>query len=467
MKTKLSEKKISLKTYLVTSIFIAVLVFGMAQYIFANPGTSTITIEPNSFQETASYIISTDGTYYYMKNGTTGQVDSSTNASQIFSQAMISNETVFVKKGTYLLNGTTAGIHINGLANITLTLESGACLYAMANLNNPVVYVYSSSNILIMGGEIDGNSANQASSGGSYTQGIETGIVFAYSANCTVQNMYIHNCRQFGAYVQSGHDVKILFSTFDYNNWNGIQLGYDLTTYSCQAIGNTITHSSDIGISLYGLMCSAMNNVVYNMDGVLGGGGNSHWGIATEGTAKWCEITGNIVYNCTDGIYQSFSGTDSYTRISQNIVYNITSYGIYLYAGNKVSVEGNSVHLSPSAGETVAGIRFDTLNNSIVNNYVWVNDSHGIFGQYGNFSTLRGNDVESVYWWSIRLYEKACNNTLIGNTMRGQYGLNIGTGCNYNYCIANDFRLCSSITISNSGTGNTNNCYLDQSGYHA
>jgi len=70
--------------------------------------TGTITIEPGSFTETASYVIWTDGTYVYAKNGITGAVDfKGTDASTVIQsavKALTSGGKIFIKSGTYWLN---------------------------------------------------------------------------------------------------------------------------------------------------------------------------------------------------------------------------------------------------------------------------------------------------------------------------------------------------------------------------
>ena len=70
--------------------------------------TGTITIEPNSFQTEASYIIFTDGTTVYARNGKTGAIDfSGTDASTVIQSAVNAAPTgasIFFKTATYNLN---------------------------------------------------------------------------------------------------------------------------------------------------------------------------------------------------------------------------------------------------------------------------------------------------------------------------------------------------------------------------
>jgi hypothetical protein len=67
--------------------------------------TGTITIEPNTFQTEASYVIFTDGTTIYARNGTTGAIDySGTDASTVIQaaiNALASGGKIFIKAATY------------------------------------------------------------------------------------------------------------------------------------------------------------------------------------------------------------------------------------------------------------------------------------------------------------------------------------------------------------------------------
>jgi len=67
--------------------------------------TGTITIEPNSFQTEASYIIFTDGTMVYARNGTTGAIDyNGTDAATVINSvanALTSGGLILLKGGTY------------------------------------------------------------------------------------------------------------------------------------------------------------------------------------------------------------------------------------------------------------------------------------------------------------------------------------------------------------------------------
>jgi len=99
---------------------------------------SQITKEPEIAKQEYSYIIWTDGTKYYAKNGTTGQIDFiNTDIASIFNDVINSIDTggvIYIKSGTYDFNGATInipkyisiigdGAHITTLKNVTLNYD--------------------------------------------------------------------------------------------------------------------------------------------------------------------------------------------------------------------------------------------------------------------------------------------------------------------------------------------------------
>jgi len=82
-------RNVSLKTYLLTVLLVALICIGTTSYVLSQSSSQTITIEPASFTETASYIIFRQGDTYYAKNGTTGEIEfSGTGASQVIQQSI-------------------------------------------------------------------------------------------------------------------------------------------------------------------------------------------------------------------------------------------------------------------------------------------------------------------------------------------------------------------------------------------
>jgi hypothetical protein len=153
--------------------------------------TGTITIEPNSFQTEASYVIFTDGTTIKARNGATGAIDySGTNASAVIQSAinaLTSGGKIFIKAGTYLINSTLyLGNNLvlagEGIDATVLKLADGANVDIIQNANFGVRNNY---NIVVTDLTLDGNRANNPSAG--------NGIYGAF-ARSLFFNLKIQNC---------------------------------------------------------------------------------------------------------------------------------------------------------------------------------------------------------------------------------------------------------------------------------
>jgi parallel beta-helix repeat protein len=110
----ISEKKVRLETYIITTALISLILFGLVfevvSYNFALPNATTITIEPNSFQTETSYIVFKEGTTIKARNGATGQIvfsgtDATAVIQSVFDDISAKGGTVFFKNGTYSING--------------------------------------------------------------------------------------------------------------------------------------------------------------------------------------------------------------------------------------------------------------------------------------------------------------------------------------------------------------------------
>jgi hypothetical protein len=129
--------------------------------------TGTITIEPGSFTETASYVIWTDGTNVYARNGVTGAIDfKGTDASTVIQaalNALTPNRTwkeKVVLKGNFTISNTIkipsyTILEVQG----KLTLANGVNKNMIENSDRKNGNV----EIEICGGKLDGNRAGQTS----------------------------------------------------------------------------------------------------------------------------------------------------------------------------------------------------------------------------------------------------------------------------------------------------------------
>jgi hypothetical protein len=139
---------------------------------------------------------SSSGTTSGSSTGTTvlSPVSGNNNQSQI-NEAIAKSAVVYLKAGTYTISNT-----INLHSNLVLAGERGAVIKLVSNANwpkyRPMVNGTGVSNVRITGFEIDGNKANNLSSGGTaLTPGADYyDMLFVRGANnVEIDNMYLHD----------------------------------------------------------------------------------------------------------------------------------------------------------------------------------------------------------------------------------------------------------------------------------
>jgi len=112
----------------------------------------------------ASYIIFTDGTTYYAKNGVTGQIDfsgivaSTVIQSTINQIGVLGGGNIFLKKGTYTCSTT---LNIANRDRITLLGEEGTIIRCTVTID-PLLHIATSTNITINGLTFQGTGAGSA-----------------------------------------------------------------------------------------------------------------------------------------------------------------------------------------------------------------------------------------------------------------------------------------------------------------
>jgi len=152
--------------------------------------TGTITIEPGSFTETASYVIWTDGTNVYARNGKTGAIEFSGSDAAAVIQSAINALTgggkIFIKAGTYTV---ITWIDLGNKINIVLQGE-GDCTKLVKPLGyvkaetyyGRVLYLAYADGITIKDIYIESTSAG--------ADGSNNAIVDMFNANnCTFENV--------------------------------------------------------------------------------------------------------------------------------------------------------------------------------------------------------------------------------------------------------------------------------------
>jgi len=146
-------KTVKLKTYVATTLVLTVLLLASVGYVLTSNGT-TVTVTPQSYTETASYVIFKVGSTYYAKNGSTGEIEfSGTNASQVLQQTAnkvgsAGGGMIFIKNtgGTYSL---TSDVYLK--SNTFIVSDGASITRTSAGASQDVFEIIEQENITIEG----------------------------------------------------------------------------------------------------------------------------------------------------------------------------------------------------------------------------------------------------------------------------------------------------------------------------
>jgi hypothetical protein len=223
----------------------------------------------------ASYIVYTDGTNFYMRNGTTGLIDySSTNASTVLAFALgnsSSGSELYVRNGLYSLSGTSYGLLIN--KPITLAGEG----------NGTEFYTTSAINLIL----VNSSNANSASLENFFVSGWGSNSPIAgISLNATSDiNLYNLLIQQFNA----GVGLQINSSTV--SNYYGLTFSNNLIGVQTNGAGG---RNAFYGGNIYSNVASSKLIDIEGMDTL------QTFGVDLEGSLTQ-----------TTGIYDNY-GTSSF-----------------------------------------------------------------------------------------------------------------------------------------------------------
>ena len=354
---------------------------------------SQITSEPEIAQQPYSYIIWTDGTTVYAKNGSTGQIeysDTSSNAYKVIQYAIDKTVesgkwgTVFVKAGLYKLTDTIylwSGVGLvgekHGWCDIRTTQYTGTIL--LGNMNKPILkvavhpnYVGADpmkfsvykcfpylANIAIFGSYNSNYGANNGieitSEAGIYDF-VMTGVLVGYvgGSGLYVDNPYVKIWitqsysefnQQHGVYANNVGLIAINEAYISYNSDNGVEIDSWGSIY----ITNSTIQRNQQGIVARGgyINIDSSSILTNNSNGIY---------ITRLSNPVYVAITGSSIANNGDG-----TGTYSNIRIDSDravVAGNIimdnrsptkTTYHIYI-TGGWLLVEGNMFIGTPTGG---------------------------------------------------------------------------------------------------------------------
>jgi hypothetical protein len=412
-------------------------------------------------EQTASYIVFQDGSLTKMKNGTTGQVDaSSTNASRIMNWAL-GNLSGTYQETVYLKGNFTVDTPLT--PNDYTVLDGNGIITLADSSDCHVIQVYSKSHVTIRNLKIDANENGQT--GGNFY----CGVYVEYSNDCLVENCYIANATRYGivftCYGDDGHasadhnkgcsDCKAINNFVTGSCWNGICIAYST---GCLATQNTLTDSSDYGISTWeATNCKIVHNHAYDnnkMEGAVPNQGEHHdIGVEHNSTHIWVES--NTCESSKIGVSVDTDSTN--TTVRGNLINNELLYGVYCGTTIKVTVDGNEIY------GVANGINVQSTCSevSIINNVVggtsdhailitasgtWVSnnkidvdvDKYGVEVDYCDGVNVVANTITGYN--GIRFYTSSNSSAMANAIVASAYGIVVSTDADWNFISNNNLK---------------------------
>jgi parallel beta-helix repeat protein len=351
------KKRKQLRQALILGI-VVLCVFSVGYFVGLTAAqTGTITIEPNSFQTEASYIIFKDGTTIKARNGKTGQIDfSGTDANTVIQLALNSLTSGRTWKEKVVIKG-----YFDNLDQIVLpsyvTLEVQGVLKAKANIGyaKHFIYAYNQTMIEICGGIIDGNMENQANS-------MDT-ICFEYVTNSSVHDCFIYNGRRVPAEAVYGEGLALHYCNY-----------VDIHDNIFAAKSATVRGYDMIKVRLYSAYCTIRGNIIT----FLSGAGYS-LAIQLASNANHNVVMGNTIYSNEAGIkidsgYENVVvGNAICARCyTENAIELVGNAARNIIAENCITSDSGSYPLKAILMEAVSGeTQYD---NMILNNLIQLNN---------------------------------------------------------------------------------------------
>ena len=395
------KKRKQLRQALILGI-VVLCVFSVGYFVgFVSSQTGTITIEPGSFQTEASYVIFTDGTTIYARNGTTGAIDySGTNAASVINSALsalTSGGKIFLKAATYEI-GTTIYlkdfITLSGENHYATVLKATA---AITVLDTPFTGGYVNQYIVIENLMVDGN--------GIATKGIHFPVWRGRIRNVEVRSVAgdsIHIEGNVNSAIENViEDVVTQNVGMTTAGSAGIRLGTKATDNIIRrhiardsdygvyvgAAGNIITNSHYYGLNKNCIYIAPVEYVQIVNNYIEGSG--EHCIFVAAGQHKSLLIADNVftgehyVNNTYDAIY--FDGASGNWALGGTVIGNVlyrsssivSRYFINLNYPARMEVTDNKIYESADVGTAMINIANSQGNLIIKNNQGFVTENSG------------------------------------------------------------------------------------------
>jgi parallel beta-helix repeat protein len=424
-------------------------------------------------QAQASYIIFTDGTTTYARNGTTGEIQfSGSNSSAVINNALGNTRgVVFVSKGNYTITSSivmNTGNSLVGEGWETI-LNAGQNLNASVIVNYVVLYGGMAndrmqvSNLKINGANDTGLIINNTTV--SKAKGIEWSNVF----DSSITGVYVYDCGQDGISLFACGSTVIRDNTLYRNGYyanntsNASQnfyacglfvkdFNYSSNTYDLIITNNHAAWNGKDGINVY---CA--RNVVIS-DNVAES--NQEDGIYVAESICTTVVGNTVNHNGWNNVSYAngqVKGSDGITvqsceqvTVSGNIAFQ---NGCYAYVNGKywdqgdgiamgkclhTSVTGNSVSFNFGHGINLGGSNYTTVSGNVV----WDNNCSR---KYQNDSTYTADGIHMASWNLDNPPDLCWYNVITGNIVtddQSPHGQGWGIaeadqGCNFTVIVSN------------------------------
>ena len=386
-------KKLSWKTWVIIVIVASLIsAFGTA-YVYSQNSSQTITIQPASFTETASYIIFKVGDTIYAKNGTTGEIEfCGTDASQIINNAINSLEcgAILIKRGTYEITETIklkSYIMLKGEGKYATKLIIKGATGKIDGIS-----IENTSGVRICDLWVDCRTYDQCAT-----------IAGQNVNNCTIYNCKLENLDEiFAVYFAGPSNPDVENNVLDKNNKMincevyGEFTG-DVLSWSYQM------DSQIVGCEIYGRVALYLgknnifaNNIIY---------GSPNQGIWITGDYYNLNIYGNIFRNLPNGDAIRVTGNVYGLKVANNLFLDVGGDGgqaIYLGDYCQAEIENNKFYGTNSQGIVVGCngkivLNGNTFFNCNTLNKEWFNGGAviSIAGNKNLFVVMENNIIES------------------------------------------------------------------------
>lgn len=318
-------------------------------------------------------------------------------------------------------------------ATKTIFIISMATTITLANGSNCDMVTISVNDVVVIGGgKLSGNSANQVcswpttSSSGIRIEGsrvkiidiniadcwwagiVTEGLIAAHISDILIEKCDISDCNDNAIRVGNWNDrVKILYNYIHGNgvtDTGGNRRGLSTLQYVANLVidGNTISGNYENGVYIW-TDCSGVqirNNYVWS---------NGHFGIETS--SEGCIIDGNHVV-ANGGLTSDDGGIFPYSKniVKGNFVAENDHHGIYVYEQTAVIVAENIVRNTKNSG---AGIRFYDPTNCLAIGNIALDDQSPVTQGQGLYITESAGVTGTPF----------VGNISIGNTANYIYGV--------------------------------------------